>query len=90
VRLFGFSILCFRSHCRILLRLYADAAYCYKPSSVVCRSVCHSSEPCKTAETIEMSFESTTRVDLGNHVLDRGPDPPWEGAILRRGSGGPL
>jgi len=24
---------------------YADAAYCYRPSSVVCRSVCHTSEP---------------------------------------------
>jgi len=26
---------------------YVDAAYCYQPSSVVCRSVCHTSEPCK-------------------------------------------
>jgi len=26
---------------------YEDAAYCYRPSSVVCRSVCHTSEPCK-------------------------------------------
>jgi len=30
---------------------YVDAAYCHRPSSVVCRSVClsvsHSSEPCK-------------------------------------------
>ena len=26
---------------------YVDAAYCYRPSSVVCRSVCHTSEPCK-------------------------------------------
>jgi len=23
-----------------------DAVYCYRPSSVVCQSVCHSSEPC--------------------------------------------
>jgi len=36
---------------------YVDAAYCYRPSSVVrrsvclsvCLSVCHTSEPCKTA-----------------------------------------
>ena len=26
---------------------YVDAAYCYRLSSVVCRSVCHTSEPCK-------------------------------------------
>jgi len=26
---------------------YVDAAYCYRLSSVVCRSVCHNSEPCK-------------------------------------------
>jgi len=26
---------------------YVDAAYCYQLSSVVCLSVCHTSEPCK-------------------------------------------
>jgi len=26
---------------------YVDAAFCYRPSSVVCRSVCHTNEPCK-------------------------------------------
>jgi len=33
----------------LLLGLIAalDAAYCYRPSSVVCLSVYHSSEPCK-------------------------------------------
>jgi len=30
---------------------YVDAAYCYRPSSVVCRSVYHSSEPCKNGST---------------------------------------
>jgi len=35
------------------------------------------------AETIEMPFGMLTRVDPKNHVLDRGPDPPWEGALLR-------
>ena len=30
---------------------YVDAAYCYRPSSVVCRSVCHTSEPCKNGCT---------------------------------------
>jgi len=42
---------------------YVDAAYCYRPSSVVCssicQSVCHSSEPCRNgqAKPIEMPFE---------------------------------
>jgi len=30
---------------------YVDAAYCYRPSGVVCRSVCHTSEPCKNSCT---------------------------------------
>jgi len=34
-----------------VLRTYVDAAYCYQPSSVVCRSVCHTSEPCKNGCT---------------------------------------
>jgi len=34
---------------------YVDAAYCYRPSSVVCRSVTLVS-PAKTAEPIEMPF----------------------------------
>ena len=28
---------------------YVDAAYCYRPSSAVCRSVCHTSEPYKNS-----------------------------------------
>jgi len=39
--------------------------------------------PAKTAEPIEMPFGLRTRVGPGNHVLDGGPDPAWEGAILR-------
>ena len=74
---------------------YVDAAYCYRPSSVLCRSICLSVclsvgrsvtlvSRAKTAEPIEMPFglSSRTRMDPGNHVLDGGPDPPWEGAIL--------
>jgi len=30
---------------------YVDAAYSYRPSIVVCRSVCHTSEPCKNGCT---------------------------------------
>jgi len=37
---------------------------------LVCRSVCHGREPCKTAEPIEMLFEMWTWVGRRNHVLD--------------------
>jgi len=30
---------------------YVDADYCYQPSSMVCLSVCHTSEPCKNGWT---------------------------------------
>ena len=56
------------------------AAYCYRPSSVVCRSVglsvylsvCLSDivvSPVKMAEPIEMSFGLRTRMGLRMHVL---------------------
>jgi len=38
----------FRSH---RSTSYVDAAYCYRPSSVICRSVCHTSEHCKNGWT---------------------------------------
>jgi len=47
---------------------YVDAAYCYRPSSVVCLSVCLSVTlviPAKTAELIKMSFGLRTRVGPG-------------------------
>ena len=62
---------------------YVDAAYCYRRSSVVCRSLCHNSEPCKMAELIEIPFGLRTRVGPENHVLHWGQDPLWEGAILK-------
>jgi len=31
------------------------------------------------AEPIEMPFGLRTQVGPGIHVLDKGPDPPWEG-----------
>jgi len=49
---------------------YVDAACCYRPSSVVCQSVCHTSDPCKVAAPIEMPFGLRTRVGPGNHVFD--------------------
>jgi len=38
------------------LTLISLSLHCYRPSSMVCLSVCHTSEPCKTAEPIEMPF----------------------------------
>jgi len=63
--------------------MYVDVAYCYRPSSVVCRSVGLSVtlvSPAKTAAPIELPFGLKTWVDPGNHALDGGPDPPWKGA----------
>jgi len=48
----------------------------------VCLSVTLVS-PTKTAAPNEMPFGLRTRVDPKNHVLDGGPDPPWEGTVLR-------
>jgi len=59
---------------------------------MVCWSVCRTSEPCKngsSAEPIKVMFGLRTQVGPGNHVLDGGPDSPWEGAILR-GNGHPF
>jgi len=39
--------------------------------------------PAKTAAPIELPFGLRTWVGPGNHVLDGGPDPPWEGAMFR-------
>jgi len=50
---------------------YVDAAYCYRPSSVVCQSVTVVS-PVKTAELIEMPFLLSAQVDPRNHVLGGG------------------
>jgi len=46
--------------------------------------------PAKMVELIEMPLGLRTRVSPGNQVLDGGPDPPWEGAILRGERGVPL
>jgi len=46
--------------------------------------------PAKTAAPIELPFGFTTWVGPGNHVLDEGPDPPWEGANFWGRMGVPL
>jgi len=69
--------------------MYVDAAYYYRPSSVVCLSVCLSItlvSPAKTAEPIEKPFALRTRV-ARNHVLDGVPGPLCQGAILKERSG---
>jgi len=74
--------------------MYIDAAYCYRPSSMVCWSVCLSLtlvSPAKTAALVEMPFGLGTWVGPRNHVLDGGPDTPWEGVIYFEGErGAPL
>ena len=63
---------------------YVDAAYCYRPISVVCMYVCRSPvvNPAKTAEPIEMAFESWTRVGPRKHALDGARIPPCVWAFL--------
>jgi len=68
----------------------AYAASQYRPTRVVRRSVCHSSELRKTAQPIEMTFGLRTRVGLRNHALDGVQVISWEGAILRSKRGGTL
>jgi len=58
---------------------YVDAAYPYRPNSVVCRfvclSVCHTSEPCKNGCTDRAAIWVEDLGGPGNHVLDGSPDP---------------
>jgi len=61
------------------------AHYCDRQT--VCLSICHSSEPCKTAQPIEIPFGLRTRMGPRNHVLDGGPDPPMGSGNFE---GGPL
>jgi len=44
--------------------------------SVDCRSVCHTSEPCKNGRTDRAAFWVEDLGGPGNHVLDGGPDAP--------------
>ena len=57
----------------------------YSPGSAsvqpACLSVCHRSEPCKTAESIKMLFRLSTVVGPRNHALDGSSDSP-----MRRGN----
>ena len=63
--------------------MYIDVAYCYRPSSVVCRSVCHSSEPCKNGSTDRNAVWVEDSGGPKEPSIRRGPDPPWKGATIR-------
>jgi len=77
-------------HARTIIRphrstMYVDAAYCYRPSSVVCRSVGLSvtlASPAKTAAPIELPFGLRTWVGPGKHVLDGVQIPYGKGQIF--------
>ena len=63
--------------------MYIDAAYCYRLSSVVCRSVCRSSEPCKNGLTDRDAICVEDSGGSRNHALDGSPDHPMEGTVFR-------
>jgi len=55
---------------------YVDAAYSYRPSSVVCQSVCHTREPCKNGSTDRAAFWVEDLGGPGEPCIRWGPDPP--------------
>ena len=75
---------CHSSLCSVVVRphrrtTYVAAAYCYRPSSVVRRSLCRSVtvvSPAKSVEPIEMPFGLRTRVGPMNRVLNGVRMPP--------------
>jgi len=81
---------------------YVDAAYCYRPSRVVCRSVglsvclsvcrsvCHTSEPCKNGCTDRDAVWVEDSGGPREPYIDRRPYPPWEWAIFRGKEGAQL
>jgi len=79
----------------IIIRLhrsttYVDVAYPYRPSSVVCRSVCHTSEPCKNSCTDRAAFWVEDLGGPGNHVLDGVQIPPMGKSKFFEENGHPI
>jgi len=63
--------------------MHVDAAYFFRPSSMVCRSVCNTSEPCKDGCTDRDAVWVKGSGGPKEPCIRWGPDPPWEGVILR-------
>jgi len=83
-----------RPHCSIT---YVDAVYCWRPSSMVCLSVCllvclsvTLVSPAKTAGPIEMPFGLRICVGPRDHVLDEGSDIPMGRGKFMGENGRPL
>jgi len=76
--IYRISLQTLASYCRPASQHKLDAAYCYRPSSVVCRSVglyATIVRRAKMSKPIDMPFRLRTRVGLRKYVLDGGPDP---------------
>jgi len=79
----SYYITIIRPHCSIRS---VDVACCYRPSNMVCRwSVCHTSEPAKTAEPIEMPFRLWARMCPRNHGLHGVQIPMGRGNFGEKG-----
>ena len=76
-----------RSHCS---SMYVDAVYCYRPSSVVCPSVCLSQQWALQQQLNRLRFCLGRGLRWAQETSIRwGPDAPWEGAIWG-GKGRPI
>ena len=69
--------------------MYVDAAYSYRPGSMVYQSVTVVG-PAKTDDSIELPFGLGIRVGPGNHELDGGPDHTIGRGNFKGGRGDPL
>jgi len=58
------------------MRLILTDRVAWSDGLSVCRSVCHTSEPCKNGCTDRAAFWVEDLGGPGNHVLDGGPVPP--------------
>ena len=66
------SFVIIRPHCSTT---YVDAAYCYRPSSMVCRFVCHTSEPCRNGWADWDAVWIKNSGGPGEPYVRWGPDP---------------
>ena len=69
-----------RLHCSTVC---VHAAYCNRPSIVVCRSVCYSSEQCKNGWTKRDAVWVMGSDRLKEPLIRSGSISPWEGTIFR-------